>query len=352
MAIVTIVGAGMMGTALCWPLSDNRHTVRLVGTPLDHEWIDSMRGSGVHPKLQRRIPDGVQPFFTEQLPEALRDADLVVNGVSSFGTDWFAQQIGPLLWANLPVIAVTKGLQVLPDGDVQALPEYINGLLPAQLKDRVPLNAIAGPCIAHELAARRQTAVVFCGKNPTVLEQLKDIFATPYYHIWTSPDVKEVEICAALKNGYALAVGIIIGMADVAGTDGLANMYNPQAAIFAQSTLEMRQLIRALGGNEKHVAWLPGAGDLYVTVYGGRTRRLGQLLGQGHSTAEALEIMSDVTLESVEIIARTAAALDLLAERGRVDPRDFPLLRFLNGVLHQGQPVDVPWGSFFANPAK
>ncbi len=351
MAIVTIVGAGMMGTALCWPLSDNGHTVRLVGTPLDHEIIESIRKNGSHPKLQRKVPAGVAPFDADDLPEAIQGADLVVNGVSSFGTDWFAQQIGPLLRIDLPVVAVTKGLEVLPDGDVQPLPEYINGRLPAHLKDRVSLNAIAGPCIAHELAARRQTAVVFCGKDTAELEHLKGMFSTPYYHIWISQDVKEVEICAALKNGYALAVGIIIGMSDVAGIDGLAHMYNPQAAIFAQSTVEMQRLIRALGGNEKHVTWLPGAGDLYVTVFGGRTRRLGQLLGQGNSTAQALKIMSDVTLESVEIIARTATALDLLAERGRVDLQDFPLLRFLNGVLHQGKPMTVPWDSFFAHPS-
>jgi glycerol-3-phosphate dehydrogenase (NAD(P)+) len=351
MAIVTIVGAGMMGTALCWPLTDNGHSVRLVGTPLDDEIIASISSSRVHPRLQRSIPNGVRAFFVTDLEKALQGADLTVNGVSSFGTDWFAGQVAPYLRPGVPVISVTKGLQVLAGGDVQPLPEYLHEQLPVSLRGKISFNAIAGPCIAHELPARRQTSVVFCGKDSVVLRQLKETFSTTYYHVWTSQAVKEIEICAALKNGYALAVGIIVGMADVAGIDGLANMYNPQAAIFAQSILEMQTLIRVLGGNGDHAAWLPGAGDLYVTVYGGRTRRLGQLLGQGCSVAEALQTMSDVTLESVEIVARMAAALALLAENKRVSLNQFPLLNFLNGVLHQAQPVVIPWDSFFPNQA-
>ncbi|MCE5209160.1 MAG: glycerol-3-phosphate dehydrogenase [Chloroflexi bacterium] len=351
MAIVTIIGAGMMGTALCWPLYDNKHTVRLVGTHLDQEIIQSIQADGIHPKLQRAIPDGVQAFYSTELETAMQGADVILNGVSSFGTDWFAQQAGPYLRPEVPVLAVTKGLQVLPNGDVQPLPDYINHQLPVDLQNTISFNAIAGPCIAHELAARRQTCVVFCGRDDNSLKQLKDVFSTPYYHIWTSYDLKEIEICAALKNGYALAVGMIIGMSDRAGTDGLANMYNPQAAIFAQSCIEMQILIKALGGNEKHVTWLPGAGDLYVTVYGGRTRKLGQLLGQGHNTEDALEMMSDVTLESVEIIARTAEALKLLEASKRIELKQFPLLCFLNDVLHHHQPVDIPWDDFFPEGA-
>lgn len=40
---VAIVGAGLMGSATAWPLSDNGHSVRLVGTHLDGEIIASCR---------------------------------------------------------------------------------------------------------------------------------------------------------------------------------------------------------------------------------------------------------------------------------------------------------------------
>jgi len=75
MAIVTILGAGRMGTAVTWPLRDNGHEVRLVGTHLDGEIIRSCLDARYHPGLRRRIPDGVQPLFLEQLSEALTGAD-------------------------------------------------------------------------------------------------------------------------------------------------------------------------------------------------------------------------------------------------------------------------------------
>src|SRR5512135_1994677 len=89
MSIVTIVGAGMMGSALAWPLADNGHTVRLVGTPLDEEIISSLQATGVHPRLKRSLPASVIPFSHHNLEEALEGADIVANGVSSFGIPWF-----------------------------------------------------------------------------------------------------------------------------------------------------------------------------------------------------------------------------------------------------------------------
>ncbi len=70
MSIVTIIGAGMMGTAMCWPLADNGHQVRLVGTPLDEEIIRSIRETRIHPKLEREVPAGVQACFVDELPQA------------------------------------------------------------------------------------------------------------------------------------------------------------------------------------------------------------------------------------------------------------------------------------------
>src|SRR3972149_7020756 len=109
MTVVTIAGAGMMGTALCWPLIDNQHQVRLVGTPLDETIIASLRSNGIHPRLERKIPGGVQPFNYTQLAEAIEGAELIVNGVSSFGIPWFAETVLPALRPGIPLLSVTKG---------------------------------------------------------------------------------------------------------------------------------------------------------------------------------------------------------------------------------------------------
>jgi len=347
MAIVTIIGAGMMGSAMCWPASDCGHEVRLVGTPLDEKIITTLRHGGDHLTLARAIPTGVKVFQSDQISEALQNADLIIGGVSSFGVSWFAQAVGPYLKPDVPVISVTKGLEDQPNGDLLILPDVLQRAITSTFNKTISFNAIGGPCIAHELAARRQTGVVFCGQEAATLKHLRDLLSTPYYHIWTSTDITSVEVCAALKNAYALAVGLAVGMMEQAGPDGLANMYNPQAALFGQSCYEMTHLLKVMQADPACVSWLPGAGDLYVTVFGGRTVRLGKLLGQGIPFSEARQILSGVTLESVEIATRVARALPKLADRGLADLRDFPILRHLDDILNRAEPVNIPWDSFF-----
>jgi glycerol-3-phosphate dehydrogenase (NAD(P)+) len=347
MATITIIGAGMMGTALCWPLADNGHTVRLVGTPLDEAIIQRIRQDGVHPKLQRAVPGSVQAYTHHELPAALEKSDIIASGVSSFGVDWLIESALPHLKPGAVLIAVTKGLVNRANGDLQTLPQYTRDRLPAAVQGQVSLNAIGGPCIALELAARRQTCVVFCGPSQSTLNDLRQIFGTDYYHIWTSLDETGVEVCAALKNAYALAVGIAIGMMERAGPDGPAHMYNPQAALVGQSMHEMAQFLKLLGGDASNVHWLPGPGDLYVTVFGGRTVRMGKLLGSGLRYAEARRLMAGETLESVEIITRVGRALPQLVQRGLVKESDFPLMRHLYEVIHEAKEPAFPWESFF-----
>lgn len=340
----------MMGTAMCWPAADNGHTVRLVGTPLDEDIIRSIAATRLHPRLERAVPAGVQAYPAAELPAALRGADLVIGGVSSFGVEWFAQAVGPLLDpANPPpVLSVTKGLVDLPDGELQTLPDAARALLPAALRETASLNAVGGPCIAHELAARRQTGVVFAGRDVPTLRRVRALLAGPYYHVWLSADLVGVEVCAAMKNAYALGVGLAVGQMEAAGPDGLARMYNPQAALFGQACYEMRRLLQITGGGEENAAWLPGPGDLYVTVFGGRTVALGKLLGRGVPFAEAREQMAGVTLESVEITRRAARALPKLAARGRARLDDFPLLLHLHEIIEHDRPVNIPYDAFFA----
>ena len=87
---------------------------------------------------------------------------------------------------------------------------------------------------------------------------------------------------------------------------------------------------------------LPGAGDLYVTIFGGRTRRLGMLLGRGIPFTEAQEILKGVTLEAVVIITRVARALRARGE----NPDYYPLLFHMDAILNDGAEVDLPWSKF------
>lgn len=349
MANVTIVGAGLMGTAVAWPLTDNGHHVRLVGTHLDGEIIRSCLDHGFHPRLRRPLPAGVTPYFVEQLAEALDGADVIVSGVNSLGVHWIGRTLGPLLWPGATVIAVTKGLEAAAEGQPRILPDVLRSELPEGIRERVALAAIAGPCIAGELAGRRQSCVVFTSRDAEALTRLKATFATPYYHIWPSTDIVGVEACAALKNAYTVAVGIAAGLLErEAGSDEAGvQMFNLAAALFGASAHEMTRIVGLLGGDTANVTWLPGVGDQYVTCVGGRTIRLGRLLGSGRTYTEAVQEMAGETLEGAYIIAQMAQVLPVWEREGKIGPRDLPLMRMLCRVITEDAAVAVPFEELF-----
>ncbi len=349
MAKVAIVGAGMMGTAIAYPLADNGHDVRLVGTHLDDEIIQSCRESRYHPRLKRAIPPGVRPHSVDELAEAMDGVELVVSGVNSLGVHWIGRTLGPYLQPGQCIIAVTKGLEAGENGDLRILPDVLASELPTDLRAQVTLAAIGGPCIAGELAGRRQSCVVFGARDHDVVDAVATAFRTDYYHVWTTTDLVGLEICAALKNAYTIAVGIGLGLLERAGgpDPAGARMHNLAAAIFAQACTEIDHVLQLMGATRSFASGLPGAGDLYVTCQGGRNVRLGRLLGMGHSLSEAQQIMAGETLEGAYAVQAMSHMLPGLEGRGLVTAHDLPLLRALvNAVVH-GRPVELPLDAFF-----
>ncbi|WP_079546160.1 glycerol-3-phosphate dehydrogenase [Christensenella massiliensis] len=340
MSIITIVGAGMMGSAIGFPASDNGHEIRLVGTPLDREIIEHARRTGEHLTLRRRLPERFRYYQIEELDEALAGAELLVSGVSSFGVDWFLEEILPVIQETLPVLAVTKGMQDTEDGELIPYPH----LYAKKLDRRLSLNAVGGPCTSYELADHDPTEVCFCGEDMEVLRRIKALFETNYYHVSLSTDVVGVECAVAMKNAYALAVTLAVGLSERTEGVGGTLHYNSQAGLFGQSVREMRRLLALVGGGEENIVY--GAGDLYVTVFGGRTRLIGTLLGRGLSFERAMEELEGVTLESIVIATRTARAVRRLIELGRAKAEDFPLLLHVDDIISRGAQVAIPWSSF------
>ena len=127
---IAIVGAGFMGTATAYPLSDNGHAVRLVGTHLDDDIIKSCRERRYHPKLKRELPDAVEPYYAKEIAQALNGVDVIVSGVNSLGAHWIGQAIGPYLKPGQLIIAVTKGLEAAENGDLLILPDVLYSELP------------------------------------------------------------------------------------------------------------------------------------------------------------------------------------------------------------------------------
>ena len=344
MAIVTIIGAGMMGSALAFPARENGHEVRLVGTHLDREIIDASRKTQRHPKFDKDFPNGIKFYQIEEIDNAIIGSDMIIGGVSSFGVEWFGDTVLPKIPSHIPVLSVTKGLMDTDDGKLLTYPEIWETKL-EKIGKKLSINAVGGPCTSYELVAHDQTEVAFCGRDMKTLEFLKSIMATDYYHISLSTDVVGIESAVALKNGYALGITLTIGLNQKEfGIDSPLH-FNSQAAVFGQGVKEMYKLLGYQNAQTLGNITV-GAGDLYVTVYGGRTHLVGILLGRGLNIDEAKEELNGVTLESLVVAERVARAIKTAAKQGKIDTKDFPLLMHVDEIITQRKPVNIPWEDF------
>jgi len=344
MAIVTIIGAGMMGSALAFPARENGNEVRIVGTHLDREIIETSIKTNQHPKFNRAFPEGISFFQIEDMENAIEGSDLIIGGVSSFGVEWFGDFVLPKIPSDIPVLSVTKGLIDTPEGKLITYPEHWEAKM-EKIGKKLSINAIGGPCTSYELVFHDQTEVAFCGRDMEILKKLKAIMATDYYHISLSTDVVGIESAVALKNGYALGIALTIGLIQKEHGVDCDLHFNSQAAVFGQGAREMMKLLEYQGAGDVNNI-VVGVGDLYVTVYGGRTRLVGILLGRGLNIDEAKAELNGVTLESLVVAERVARAIKVAVANGKLNAEDFPLLLHVNDIICEKKEVNIPWEKF------
>lgn len=347
-ASIAILGAGVMGSAMAVPACAAGARVALVGTHLDADVVASVRADRTHPRLRLALPEGVRAHDWTELGEVL-DAgpDLLVLGVSSAGVGWALDRLAQTLSRPLPILMVTKGMAV--EGEtLETLPSFVARELRRRTGFVVPVMAVGGPCIAAELAARRDTGVVFTGEDEAALAAALRLLDAPFYHARASRDVVGVEVCAAFKNFFAIGVGWANGRLErdgVAANGALA--HNLAASVFAQALGELEILVEALGGGADSVRGLPGAGDLYVTCQAGRNARLGRLLGLGKTYRCAVaEDMPDDTVEGADLALAVGPALDAAWRDGRLPAARMPLARAVSTAIRDDRPLDIPWTDF------
>ena len=171
------------------------------------------------------------------------------------------------------------------------------------------------------------------------------MLATDYYHPRVSDDMEGVELCAAFKNFFAISVGWATGQFEKAPkTENKAFNFNAASVIFDQAIAEMVVLARFLGGKDRSVWGMPGAGDLYVTCQAGRNSRLGRQLGLGLSYGEVKAgPMKDDTIEGAELGIALASTLKQLMASGKLDAASLPVTVALINSLTSHQTLEMPW---------
>lgn len=352
MARIAVLGAGYMGGAVTFPLAERGHEVRLWGTWLDDELVRASR-AGRHPRLKRALPPSVQVLDSTELAQALDGTQAVFIAIASEGFVPVFERLLPHIGPDTPLFCLTKGFiraqgEALESaGRILRASEAASAMCTRAFgRPAARWASIGGPVKAVELADGIPTGSVYGLSDPS-MAALVASFRTSTYRTIPSTDVTGIELCASLKNAYAIALGICDGM--YAGQPG--RFYdNAKAFLLAASVQEMGEIVEAAGGSRESVAGLPGAGDLYVTAQSGRNRKFGEMIGSGIPAGEAYRQMN----AAGEIAEGYHALLHGNVYLGQLDGGllgRLPVFRALHSMVCRGESLSALQRLFESYPA-
>ncbi len=296
MRTVAVLGAGSWGTALAVHLGRVGHDVRLwARDPALVEEMATRRANAVY------LPDVTLPesvSVTHALPEALRDAELVVSAIPSHGCRGVIHLAAPSFAPGAVIVSATKGLEaesLLRMSEVIAQEAGLGH----------PVVVLSGPSFAAEVAQQLPTAVLAASHDARAIELVQREFRGSYFRLYGSDDVVGVELGGAMKNTIAIAAGV---------AEGLGLGHNALAALITRGLAEVTRLAVAAGGRRDTLAGLSGLGDLVLTCTGNlsRNRHVGIELARGRSLPAILAGMKMIA----EGVRTTGAALALGARYG------------------------------------
>ena len=299
MANIIIIGAGSISSAFSLPCSENNNQTVIIGSNYDDDLIDQINNNNnYHPVLDSKLSSNIKFIkYKNILDERYDTPDLIVIGTNSKGIEWSGEVLEKICKDKKlpPLLLLTKGLNVY-NNKFELLIEKLNRILSYKNFTNINISAIAGPCLAGELAMKKHSSVVITNENLKTAQWLSNLLSTEYYHTFLSDDVNGVEICAAIKNIFSIAIG------SAKGLNNNKNYLNTSAALFTQSVFEMELFVTMLKGKKETVKGLAGIGDLHVSAAGGRNSMLGSYLGAGLLYSEVKQNeMKDITVEGAEL---------------------------------------------------
>ena len=347
MSKIIIIGAGAMGSAFALPCIDNNHDVNIIGTHLENNFIDSLKAKeNFHPGLNVKLDKKIKIHKFDNFNNLLDNgADLIVLGISSKGIEWVAEQLSKIFKdKNIPnLLMLTKGLSIFKN-DYELLVDKLKRLLSDNGINKVNISAVGGPCLAAGLANRVHSSVVIANEDIKIAKKIADMLNTSYYHTSFSDDINGVEVSAAIKNIFSMAVGAAKGLCsnDISNEVREKNYLNTSSALIKQSIHEMEVFVEHLKGKKETVKGLAGLGDLYVSSGGGRNAKMGSYIGEGLTFSKAKKMkMEKVTVEGADLAKEIAKKVN-----EDFDNKKLPLMLAMINAIVEDKKLEIDWEAF------
>ena len=312
---ITVLGSGSWGLTLGLLLAENGHRVTM--WELNTEFAEEIRTTRQSKRFLPgvRVPESI-PIETD-LSTALEGAGLILFVVPSHGVRDVAKATAQVFdfKKDTLVVNAAKGFE---EGSLKRMSEVLGDELDV---DAERILTLAGPSHAEEVSRHMPTSVVAAGTNRENARKIQDVFFSPYFRVYTNPDIVGVETAVSIKNVISIAAG---------ACDGLGYGDNTKAALLTRGMVEITKLGVALGARRETFFGLAGIGDLIVTALSqhSRNRHVGQRIGEGQTLEEVLSEMVMVA-EGV----RTTRAATELANKLHVE---MPITFGVHDVLFSG----------------
>jgi glycerol-3-phosphate dehydrogenase (NAD(P)+) len=290
MSTVTVFGAGAWGSTMAQVLNDAGNDVLLWGRSEDV--IAEINSTHTNKKYlgSHELPLSLQA--TTDLAQAFAHSRIYVLAIPAQQLRATLQEWKPFFSTDSIIVSTLKGIEISTQ---MRRTEVIDVVLGPHA-----IAIITGPNLADELVLRQPAGAVAAAATQELADQMRDLFRTPYYRVYTSVDVMGCELAGAIKSVIALAVGISIGM-------GFGE--NTQAMLITRGLNEVARLCAAHGSDPLSAAGLAGMGDLVASCGSplSRNRTFGEVLGRTGSMAQAREQVA----KTVEGVASAGAVAEI-----------------------------------------
>lgn len=312
---ISIIGSGSWGVALAIHLAKLGNNVKMWSfSEEEKDLINNEKKCKFLPNVV--LPEGIN--CTTSFKEAIEGTDFIVHVTPSKFTRNIVKQYKEFV-TNQPIVICSKGFE---KDSMMTLDEVVKEEIP-----NAKIAVLSGPSHAEEVSVSVPTVLVVASKYDVVLKMVQDTFMSERMRIYTSRDVKGVELGGALKNIIAFCAGVAAGI-------GLGD--NTFAALITRGLAELSRLGVALGGQKETLYGLSGLGDLIVTCLSehSRNRKAGKLIGQGKSLEETKKEVG-MTIESIDNI-------EVAYELGKLHNIEMPIVEAVYGILYKGlKPEDA-----------
>lgn len=305
---IAIIGSGSWGVALAVHLASVGNNVKIWSfMEEERDLINNERKCKFLPGVE--LPENI--MCSTDFEEVIKNSKMILHVTPSKFTRSTFRQYKEYV-GNKPVIICSKGFE---KETLETLDEVILEEMPT-----AKVGALSGPSHAEEVSIAVPTALVIASKHQNILKMVQDAFMSEKMRIYTSNDVKGVELGGALKNIIAFCSGAAAGI-------GLGD--NSFAALITRGLKEIVRLGVELGGKEETFYGLSGLGDLIVTCLSehSRNRKAGYLIGQGKSLEE--------TKKEVGMVIESVDNIEVAYELGKLHNIEMPIVETVYKVLYE-----------------